>query len=50
MSVDDILDRLATVRSSIVTTTTPNLSGASSIRTETIIEKINDVTTQLLRF
>jgi hypothetical protein len=35
------------VRSSIVTTTAPNLSGASSIRTEIIIEKIDDVTTQL---
>ena len=48
MSVDEILNRLATVRSSIVTTTMPNLSGESSIRTETIIEKIDDVTTQLL--
>jgi hypothetical protein len=48
MSVDEILDRLATVRSCIVTTTTPNVSGVSSIRTETIIEKIDDVTTQLL--
>jgi hypothetical protein len=44
MSVDEILDRLATVRSSIVTTTMPNLSGESSIRTETISEKIDDVT------
>jgi hypothetical protein len=48
MSVDEILDRLTTVRSSIITTMTPDLSGASSIRTETIIEKIDDVTTQLL--
>ena len=47
MSADEILDQLATVRFPIVTTTTPNLSSASSIRTETIIEKIDDVT-QLL--
>jgi hypothetical protein len=49
MSLDEILNRLATVRSSVVTTKAAlNLSGSSSIRTETIIEKIDDAATQLL--
>ncbi|MDR1060400.1 MAG: IS1634 family transposase [Clostridiales bacterium] len=48
MSVDEILDRLATIRSCIVTTSTPRLTSSRSIQTDTVLEQIEDPVTQSL--
>jgi hypothetical protein len=48
MSVDESLDRLATICSCIVTTSTPRLTSSRSIQTDTVLEQIEDPITQPL--